>query len=136
MGRDQLAPVTVLDQTRLGGLEEVAQHGDEAFGVLQVGKVRGTGEELEPAARNRLVRVAPMRDRDRVVAPSPDDQGGDWAEEVEAVAGADPLAMGVDHRAERLQEGLAGARPLKRLQRSRDRLQVDALPRSALTHPL
>jgi hypothetical protein len=68
--------------------------------------------------------------------PSPDDQSGDGAEEIQAVAGADPLALDVDHRAERLQEGLARARPLKWLERSRDRLKVDALPGAALAHPL
>ena len=59
------------------GLEEVAKHRGQALWILQVREVRGAGKQLEPAAGNRLVRAAPMRDRDRVVAPSPDDQGRD-----------------------------------------------------------
>ena len=113
MRGDELTPVAVVEAARLGGLEEVRQHGGEAFGVLQVGEMRGALQELEPAARDRSVRPPPVGDRDRVVTPSPDDQRGNGAEQVETVPGADPLTLGVDHRAERLQERLSGARPLE-----------------------
>ncbi len=45
-----------------------------------------------------------MCERDRVVALAPDDEGGQSAHQVEAVARADPLPVHVDHRAQRVQK--------------------------------
>jgi hypothetical protein len=64
--------------------------------------MRRAREDLQPAFGYRSVRAAPVRDGDGLVAPSPDDQGGNGPQELEAVTGADPLSLDVDHRAERL----------------------------------
>ena len=66
----------------------------QPLGVLEVGEVRGAGQGLEAAVGDRVVGREAVRDRDRVVALAPDDQGGNLAEQVEAVAGADALAAG------------------------------------------
>ena len=54
------------------------------------------------------VGVAAVLDRDHRVGVAPDDQGRYLVGEVEAVEGGDALALLVDHRAHRVDEGVAG----------------------------
>ena len=63
---------------------------------------------------HRLVRGLAVLGRDDRVLLAPDDQRGQDGREVQAVVGAHALAAGVDHRAHRVQEGLAGAAGLQR----------------------
>ena len=72
------------------------------------------------------MRPAPVLERDRVVALAPDDHRRHALQQIQAVGGADPLPVHVDHRAQRLQERLARVGVLERPQRACDRLQVYA----------
>ena len=101
---DRLAPQRVFDQERLGGVEPVAQDRGGPLGRFQVGKVGRVGDRLEAAVRDRRGGPPAVLDRDRAIALAPGDQGRHLAEEVEPVTGADPLAAGVDHRAQGLHE--------------------------------
>ena len=74
--------------------------------------------------------------RDRVVPLSPDDQGGQLAEQIEAVDRAHVLASDVDHGAQGLDERAPGRRFLERLHGACHGLHVDALADAACPHPL
>jgi hypothetical protein len=89
-----------------GALAEVRQQLGEADRVVVVWHVPGTGEDLEPAARDRLVRGAAVARRDDAVAFAPDDQRGQLTREVQAIARAHALSARVDHGADRVQERL------------------------------
>src|SRR6266511_4811041 len=123
---NHLAPVAVVDPARLGGPEELEERISEPLWILDVGEVRGSGQGLEVAPRDRLVGAATVGEGDRVVALTPDDQGRKPVQEVEPVASADVLAATVDHRAQRLEEGAAGACLPQGPQGPGDRQQVDA----------
>ena len=106
--------------------EVVARKSREDVGqpirVFQVGEVGGAGQRLEAAVGDRLLGLAAVRERDGAVALAPDDQRRHLLQQVEAVSGADLLALDVDHRAQRLQEGAARAGLLQRTQRPGHRL--------------
>ena len=71
----------------LGRGDEVAQHRDEALGVVVEREVPGAGEHLEAAVGHQLVRAAPMGERDDGVLLAPDEHRGHLGREVEAVRG-------------------------------------------------
>ena len=96
------------------------------------GKCAAPRDRHEAAAGDRAVRRDAVLDRDRAVAFAPGDQRRHVAQEVEAVGGADALAVAVDDRAQRLHERLALAGALERPQCPRDGLQLRADPRAAL----
>src|SRR5215471_741651 len=78
----------------------------------------------------------PVLDGNGVVALAPDDQRGEFAEQVEPVHCADVLAAYIDDRAEGLQERLACGGLLKRAHRAADRLEVDPPAATASPHSL
>src|SRR5881394_943640 len=96
-----------------------------------MGEMGGARQRLEAAVRDRLMGGAAVLDRDRAVALAPDDQRRHIAEQIEPVGSAYMLAVDVDHRTQRLQEGSPRTRLLQRPQRPRNRLEVDAF-RAAL----
>jgi hypothetical protein len=89
-----------------GALAEVREQLREAVRVVVVRHVPGAREDLEPAARDRLVGGAAVARRDDAVAFAPHDQRGQLACEVQAIVRAHALSAGVDHRADRMQERL------------------------------
>ena len=92
---EQGAPVGVLDPRRLGGPQEVREHGGEPLGVLEVREVGGARQGLEAAVGDRVVRrSARARSGSCGRARPRRSASGSRAEQVEAVAGADPLAAG------------------------------------------
>ena len=108
---DQATPVGVVDLRRPGRLEEVPKHGGEPLGILQVGKwaARGGSRSGSPGplracgARARAgwcCHVLPRRSRSASRS------------QVEPIPRADTLSPDVDHRAQRLEEGLVGRRAL------------------------
>jgi hypothetical protein len=100
-------PVAVLDRARLRRAHELAQQLREPVRIVQAGEVRRRGERAKAAVRDRLVRAAPVRRRDRVVALPPHDHRRQRLEQVQAVGRAHALALAFDHRAQRVQEGAA-----------------------------
>ena len=112
--------------------QPVEQDVGQAVGLVEVREVARGGQRLEAAVRDLRRGGAAVLERDHPVALAPDDERGHRAEQVEAVAGRDVLAAGIDHRAQRLQEGLAGAGPLQRAQGADDLAQVDGLSVAAL----
>ena len=123
-------------QLQGGDVHVGPRRGGQALGILQVGEVRRPGEGLEAAAGDRLVGVQPVLDGDGVVALAPNDQGGHGVEQVEPVACADALPLAVDHRAQGVEEGLAGPGALERTHGPRYGLQVGALAAAVVAHPL
>ena len=100
------------------------QHGRERVRVLEVGEVGCAGQRLEAAVRGRARARARPCSSGIVWSRSPQTiRVGIALEQVEAVLGADALAVDVDHRAQRLQERLARAGILQRAERPRDGLQ-------------
>src|SRR5947207_3378458 len=91
-----------------------------------MGEMGGARKRLEAAPGYRLMGLPAVRERDRVVALAPNQEGGKGLEEIQPIPSADPLSTDVDHRAQGLEERLAGAGLLKRPKGSGDRLQVDA----------
>jgi hypothetical protein len=96
--------------------------------------VGGARKGPQAAAGNRPLGRPPVLEGDRVVALAPYDQRRHRLEQIEPVGRADALASRVDHRAQGLQEGLAGVPVLERPQRPGDRLQVGAASHSPAAH--
>ena len=91
----------------LGGFDELAELGDEAVGIVELGPVPGAGELDQAAFGDPRSRGAGVLDRDDRIVGAPDQQGGQPLGQIQAVGGADPLALEIDDRAQRVQERLA-----------------------------
>ena len=124
--RDQLGPVLLVE--RRAGSVAAMKSSERVRRAPRDPRGGGSGR---PSAASRSGESgiaawarAAVLDRDRAVALAPDDQRRDGPEQVEAVDGADALAVDVDHRAQRLEERLAAAGALERAQRADDRPQV------------
>ena len=89
---EQLAPAVGVERGRLGRLDEVDEHVDEALGLVQLGEVAGVAEHLQAAAGHLLVGRAAVGDGDDRVALAPDQQERDVLGQVQAVGGVDALA--------------------------------------------
>jgi len=91
----------------LGRRAELAEHGGEAVRVVLLRHVAGVLEADEAAPGHRLVRGDAVRHGDDRVVVAPHDQRRQPVGEREPVGRAHPLPAGLDHRAQRVQEGLS-----------------------------
>ena len=98
------APLLGVPLRRLGLREESLEHRDEALGRLELRQMTDLVEDLEAAARDGLVGLFAVADRDHRIVLAPDDENGHALGEVQPVAGVDALTFGADDRAQCGQE--------------------------------
>src|ERR687894_2252711 len=95
-GDHQLAGVSEADAGRLRLAHERAEQRAEPHGIVDVGEVPRSAEQLEAAAGHQLVGADAVVRRDDRVALTPHDLRGHRLGQVQPIAGVDALAPGVD----------------------------------------
>ena len=117
---------SAVSRAALVGVAELGEELGEAVGVVVVGHVPGALEADELAAGHRLVGGVAVADRDDRVVLAPHDQRRQQGGEAEPVLRADALAAGLDHGPHGVQERLARARVVERLEAAAEHLDVAA----------
>src|SRR5512143_226954 len=114
--------------------DEVDENGDEPLRVVAVREVAGVGEDLQPAPRHPLVRIARVPYGNERVLLAPDDQGRQSFGEVEAFVRAHALPAVIHHAPNRLDERAPGRGLLKRNEAAPRFVEVGARPKPDASH--
>src|SRR5512143_3889796 len=108
--------------------DEVDENGDEPLRVVAVREVAGVGEDLQPAPRHPLVRLARVPYGNERVLLAPDDQGRQSFGEVQAFVRAHALPAVIHDAPNRLDERAPGRKLLERNEASPYFVEVRARP--------